>query len=73
MTNELISTPSNVRHLLLQSAMAVVSGRLTSKEANAIACLTSEIHKSLKLEYIGRILDSPIRSEQAVEVIRNVN
>lgn len=72
MDNKQLFTPENVRHLLLQSALAVVTGRLTPKEANSIAALTAEIHKSLKMEYIGKVLEGPLRNEQAIEAIRNV-
>ena len=72
MSEQINCTASNVQHLLLQSALAVVEGKLTAKEANAIAGLTAEIHKSIKLELVGKLMNDNLRIEQAVEVIKHV-
>lgn len=52
------TTPSELRSLLIESAKAVVDGRLTVQQANAVSGLSSEVHKSMKMEYVGQIIDS---------------
>ena len=53
-----VTSPSELRSLLIASAKAVVDGRLTVQQANAVSSLSSEVHKSLKMEYVGQIIDS---------------
>lgn len=71
MSKQIINSPENIRQLLMQSAVAVLEGNLAAREANAIAQLTGEIHKSLKMQYIDQILNGKdaLRSDQIIEVI----
>jgi hypothetical protein len=53
-----VTSPIELRSLLIESAKAVVDGRLTVQQANSVSGLSSEVHKSLKMEYVGQMLDS---------------
>ena len=52
------TSPVELRSLLIESARAVVDGRITVQQANAVSSLSSEIHKSLKMEYVGQMIDN---------------
>lgn len=54
--DQLQCTPPQLRHMLMQAAAAVATGNLTPKQATAIAKLTEEIHKSIKLEYVEQLM-----------------
>ena len=58
MNNLMPTSPEKLQDLLLKCALAVVNGQLTAKDANAVSGLASEIHKSIKLEYVSRIIES---------------
>lgn len=53
-----VTTPAELRSLLIESARAVVDGRVTVPQANAVSGLSAEVHKSMKMEYVGQIIDS---------------
>lgn len=53
-----VTTPAELRSLLVESAKAVVDGRITVQQANAVSGLSAEVHKSMKMEYVGQIIDS---------------
>lgn len=53
-----VTSPAELRSLLIESARAVVDGRLTVQQANAVSGLSAEVHKSLKMEYVGQMIDA---------------
>jgi len=48
--------PEELRAILVSSIRAVIDGQITVPQANAISSLSSEVHKSVKMEYVGQIL-----------------
>lgn len=46
-----IRSASEHRRLLLDAMVALVEGRMNVPQANALATLSGEVHKSLKLEF----------------------
>lgn len=53
-----VTSPAELRSLLIESAKAVLDGRLTVQQANAVSGLSAEVHKSIKMEYVGQVLDT---------------
>lgn len=49
--NIILKTPSEVRGLLLATAVGVIEGRVTVAQANSVVGLSCEVHKSLKQEW----------------------
>ena len=52
------SKPEELRSLLIECAKSVVDNRITVQQANAVAGLSAEIHKSIKMEYVGQVISS---------------
>ena len=50
------ATPEELRSVLTAAAYAVVEGRITVQQANALSSLSSEVHKSLKMQYVGQLI-----------------
>lgn len=48
--------PIELRSLLIECAKAVVDNRITVQQANAVSALSAEVHKSLKMQYVGQII-----------------
>lgn len=46
-----ITTPAQLRALLLETAVAVLEQRVNVSQANAIVGLSSETHKSIRQEF----------------------
>jgi vacuolar-type H+-ATPase subunit E/Vma4 len=65
-----IRTPEEFRSLLIAAASAVLEGRLTVQQANALAGLSSEVHKSLKMQYVGQMIGAGNVSIQDGRVVR---
>lgn len=53
-----ITNPNELRSVLLHCIEGVMEGRINVPQANAIADLSAEIHKSIKLEWDIRIYSS---------------
>ena len=51
-----VQTPDDLRSLLIAAARAVIDGKLNVQRANAVAALSSEVHKSIRLELVGQAL-----------------
>lgn len=51
-----IENPDELRSLLVAAARAVIDGKLNVQRANAVASLSSEVHKSIRLEMVGQAL-----------------
>ena len=49
-------TPDELRSILIAAGRSVIEGKITVQQANALASLSAEVHKSLKMEYVGQIL-----------------
>jgi hypothetical protein len=66
------SPPSELRELLIKSAMAVLDRQLTPAQANAIASLSSEVHKSIKMQMVGEMMScksEPLNAEYVVTAL----
>ena len=50
------SKPEHLRAILVESIKAVINGNITVQQANSISSLSAEIHKSIKMEYVGQYL-----------------
>ncbi len=50
-TRFIITCPSEQRAILLAGMVAVAEGKMNTKQANAIASLSGEVHRSLELEW----------------------
>ena len=50
------TTPEDLRAILVSSIRMVIEGDMSVQQANAISSLSSEVHKSIKMEYVGQIL-----------------
>lgn len=50
------TTPEDLRAILVSSIRMVIDGNMSVPQANAISSLSSEVHKSIKLEYVGQVL-----------------
>lgn len=48
---KIISEPSELRSLLLQSVVHVIEGKMSTSQANAIVGLSTEVHKSIKQQW----------------------
>lgn len=57
--------PSDLRAILVAAIGGVIDGRINVKQANSIASLSCEIHKSLRLEKIDKILSCEIVTVKA--------
>lgn len=55
MENRKITTANDLRGALLASIEGVLEGRVNVAQANAVASLSGELHKSLKQEWDMRI------------------
>lgn len=55
MKNRKITTANDLRGALLASIEGVLEGRVNVAQANAVASLSGELHKSLKQEWDMRI------------------
>lgn len=51
-----VQTPDDLRSLLIAAARAVIDGKLNVQRANAVAALSSEVHKSIRLDLVGQAL-----------------
>ncbi len=51
-----IKTPEEFRTLLIAAAGAVLEGRINVQQANALSGLSAEVHKSLKMQYVGQMI-----------------
>ena len=51
-----VQTPDDLRSLLIAASRAVIDGKLNVQRANAVAALSSEVHKSIRLELVGQAL-----------------
>jgi hypothetical protein len=66
------SPPNELRELLINSARAVLDRQLTPAQANAIASLSSEVHKSIKMQLVGDMMSAksePMNAEYVVQVL----
>ena len=50
-----ITSPAEHRALLLESIECVLEGRINVSQANAVASISAEVHKSLKQEWDMRV------------------
>jgi len=50
--------PEQLRELLIDSVKAVLDRKLSPAQANAVAALSAEVHKSIKMEIVGDIVSS---------------
>ena len=55
MSENKITTPQELRATLLASIEKVVQGQMTVQQANAVANLSSELHKSIKQDFELRV------------------
>ena len=55
MSDNKITTPQELRATLLASIEKVIQGQMTVHQANAVANLSSELHKSIKQDFELRI------------------
>ena len=56
MSNQVrITEPSELRGLLLQTAVGILEGRVNVSQANAVVGCCSEVHKSIKQEWDMRV------------------
>ena len=55
-TNISVEKPDELRSLLVAAARAVIDGKLNVQRANAVASLSAEVHKSIRLEMVGEAL-----------------
>lgn len=46
-----INSPSELRSILLQSMEALIEGKMSVQQANALASLSSEAHKSIRQQW----------------------
>jgi hypothetical protein len=66
------SPPAELRELLINSARAVLDRQLTPAQANSIALLSAEVHKSIKMQLVGEMMSSksePINAEYVVKAL----
>jgi len=47
---DIVGTPSEFRTLLVATAVGILKGEVNAAQANAIASLSSELHKSVRTE-----------------------
>jgi hypothetical protein len=53
---DVAKTPNEFRGILIAATQAVIDGRINVQQANAVAGLASEVHKSVRLEIVGQAL-----------------
>ena len=68
-SKRMIVTAADLRGALLASVEAVLEGRLTVSQANAVAQLSAEVHKSIKQEWDMRVYANEHLSLSAGRVI----
>jgi hypothetical protein len=51
-----VENSDDLRSLLIAAARAVIDGKLNVQRANAVASLSAEVHKSIRLEMVGKAL-----------------
>jgi len=52
------TAPEELRELLIESVRAVLDRKLSPAQAHAVAALSAEVHKSIKMEIVGDIVSS---------------
>ena len=65
-----ITTASDLRSVLLASIEGVLEGRVNVAQANSIAALSSELHKSIRQEWDMRVYANENLSYEAGKVIK---
>lgn len=53
-----ITPAEELRELLIQSAKAVLDRKISPQQANAISGLAAEVHKSIKMECVEKLMAS---------------
>lgn len=65
-----IKTPADHRALLIAAMEALCEGRLNVAQANALAGLSAEVHKNLRLEWDMRVYASENISIEAGKITK---
>ena len=67
-----ITTPAELRSLLLECAVRVMEGRTNVSQANAVASLSAEVHKSVRQEWEMRCYAAENLSLEDGRIVRGL-
>jgi len=67
-----VSTPEELRSLLLETAVAVLEGRVNCQQANSIVGLSTEVHKSVRMEWDMRVFAAENISIESANVVNTL-